>query len=112
MATEKWNDEWSDENYEWPVTDIPTTSVVERLGKQVIGQGGRAMKEAHADRSVVMSFPNEAQPGTRIRKQIPRAECRRRAQVILPALEGESDGALKACVACDAMHLWPSLAAA
>jgi len=104
METLDWNEEWSDPNYEWPVTSVPDAGVVEELGKTVISRGGRAAKEAHADRSVVMEFPNGAVPGTRIRKQVPRAECRRRAQVTLTDV---ADEPLKVCVVCDAVHLWP-----
>lgn len=104
MATEKWNDDWNDPNYAWPVTSVPDAAVVEQLGKAVVARGGRAVKEAHADRSVVMDFPNGAAPGTRIRKQVPRAECRRRAQITLPEVANDP---LKVCVVCDAVHLWP-----
>lgn len=105
MPTTDWKDEWNDPNYEWPVTPTPEPAVVEQLGKRVVASGGRAVKEAHADRSVVMSFPNEAQPGTRLRKRVERAECRRRAQVMAPTADGEP---LKVCVVCDAVHLWPN----
>lgn len=105
MTTLHWNDEWSEPDYEWPVTSIPDTAVVEQLGKSIVAHGGRANKEAHADRGVVMEFPNGAVPGTRIRKQVPRAECRRRAQVTLADV---ADEPLKVCVVCDAVHLWPT----
>lgn len=113
--------QWDDENYEWPVVPVPDAAIVERLGKQVIATGGRAVKEAHADRGVTMDFPNPAFPDTRLRKQIPRAECRRRAQVVMPLAPDDHPAAgtpprqnadpLKVCVACDAVHLWPSMAA-
>lgn len=109
MAAEEWNEEWSAPNYEWPTTPIPDVGIVERLGKRVVAFGGRAIKEAHADRGVVMSFPNGVVPGTHIRKQIPRAECRRRAQIMIPHV---ADDPLKACIVCDAVHLWPSSATA
>lgn len=110
MATTEWNDAWSDPNYVWPVTSIPDADVVDQLGKRVVLRGGRAVKEAHADRSIVMDFPNgPAVGGTRIRKQVPRAECRRRAQVILPDVANDP---LKVCIVCDAVHLWPTAAAA
>lgn len=104
MAEAEWNEAWSAPDYEWPVTSVPDTAVVERLGKEVVARGGRASKEAHADRGVVMDFPNGANPGTRIRKQVMRAECRRRAQVTLTDVAEEP---LKVCVICDAVHLWP-----
>lgn len=104
METLPWDDAWSDENYEWPVTSVPDAAVVEQLGKTVVAHGGRANKEAHADRGVVMEFPNGA-TGQRLRKQVPRAECRRRAQVTLVDVAEEP---LKVCVVCDAVHLWPA----
>lgn len=108
METLFWDDAWSDKNYEWPVTAVPDAAVVERLGKTIVARGGRSMKEAHADRGVVMDFPNGAVPGTRVRKQVPRAECRRRAQVMITDVANEP---LKVCVVCDAVHLWPSVEA-
>lgn len=99
-----WKDEWSHENYEWPVTSVPDADIVDQLGKRVVGRGGRANKEAHADRSIVMDFPNDARPETRLRKRVPRAECRRRAQITLTDVTKEP---LKVCVVCDAVHLWP-----
>lgn len=109
MATAEWNEAWSAPDYEWPVTSVPDAAVVEQLGKTIVARGGRAGKEAHADRGVVMDFPNGAVPGTRIRKQVTRAECRRRAQVTLTDV---ADEPLKVCVVCDAVHLWPGVAAA
>lgn len=117
MATTDWNDDWNDPTYVWPVTSVPEADVVERLNKRVIALDGRAVSEAHADRSVLMEFPNGAAPGTRIRKQVPRAECRRRVQVMMP-LPPDSDPApdtaprqnnepLKVCVVCDGVDLWP-----
>lgn len=105
MATTDWNDEWSKPGYEWPVTAVPDAAVVEQLGKEVVAVGGRAVKESHADRGVVMEFPNPAFPDTRLRKQVPRTECRRRAQVMVPREDGDP---LKVCVVCDAVYLWPS----
>lgn len=108
MAPElEWKEEWSAPDYQWPVTSIPDAAVVEQLGKTIVSSGGRAAKEAHADRGITMDFPNAAQPGTRIRKQVPRAECRRRAQVTMADV---ADEPLKVCVVCDAVHLWPRLA--
>lgn len=101
---EEWKKEWSVESYEWPVTPSPSAAVVERLGKQAITRGGRAAKEAHADRGVVMDFPNTAVPGSRIRAQVTRAECRRRAQIMVPTAESDP---LRVCVVCDSVHLWP-----
>lgn len=111
METLEWKDEWSAPDYEWPVTPVPDAAVVEQLGKTVVARGGRANKEAHADRSIVMDFPNGAMPGTRIRKQVPRSECRRRAQVTMlaPRIGGPLEP-LKICVVCDAVHLWPATA--
>lgn len=105
MASAEWNAAWSHPDYAWPVTSVPDATVVELLGERVVNGGGRASKEAHADRGVVMDFPNGAVPGTRIRKQVPRAECRRRAQVTLTDVAKEP---LKVCVVCDAVHLWPN----
>lgn len=102
-----WDEKWNHKDYEWPVTSAPDAAVVDQLRKTVVAEGGRANKEAHADRSVVMEFPNGAVPGTRIRKQVPRAECRRRAQVTLTNV---ADEPLKVCVVCDAVHLWPAAA--
>lgn len=87
----------------------PTADEINKLGKEVVLRGGRQIQEAHADRAVTMSFNNGAVPGTRIRKQIPRAECRRRAQVMLPQTDG--DEPLRVCVVCDSVHRWPSAAA-
>ncbi len=103
---EKWNAAWSDENYEWPVTSTPEANVVDELGKRAVTRGGGVVKEAHADRGVVMDFPNRAVPGSRIRKQIPRTECRRRAQVTLTDV---AKGPVKACIVCDAVNLWPNM---
>jgi hypothetical protein len=105
MATTDWNDDWNDPSYVWPVTSVPDAAVVEQLGKTVVARGGRVIKEAHADRGVTMEFPNGAVPGTRIRKQVPRAECRRRALVAFPV---EEKAPVKVCVVCDAVHLWPN----
>lgn len=102
MAAEEWNEAWSASDYQWPVTSIPDPAIVEQLGKRVAAIGGRAIKEVHADRSVVMDFPGGATPGMRIRKQVPRAECRRRGQIMLI-------DALKVCVVCDAVNLWPNM---
>ena len=104
MATTKWDNDWSDPSYVWPVTSVTDAIVVEQLRKRVAATGGRAMNEAHADRGITMDFPNGVIPGSRIRKQVPRAECRRRAQVMLPDVAKEP---LKVCVVCDAVHLWP-----
>ena len=119
-AEAPWNAEWSDPDYQWPVTSIPDAGVVEQLGKTVVASGGRGAKEAHADRGITMDFPNGAQPGTRIRKQVPRAECRRRAQVMVPVPPDfdpapdtpprENAEPLKVCVVCDAAYLWPRFA--
>lgn len=103
-----WNEAWNHPDYQWPVTSVPDAAVVERLKKTVVVGGGRAGKEAHADRGVTMEFPNGAVPGTRIRKQVPRAECRRRALVVIPNVAKEP---LKVCVVCDAVHLWPAFEA-
>lgn len=118
--TLEWNDEWSDEHYEWPVTVAPEPAVVDQLGKEVVALGGRAVKEAHADRGVVMDFPNKAVPGVHVRKQVPRSECRRRAQLMAPVPPDtepapdtpprENSDPLKVCVVCDAVHLWPAAA--
>jgi hypothetical protein len=107
MAAEaEWNEDWNDPSYAWPVTPVPDAAAVEQLGKRVVATGGRAVKEAHADRGITMDFPNAAAEGTRIRKQVPRAECRRRAQVTLIGVAKEP---VKVCVVCDAVHLWPSM---
>jgi hypothetical protein len=118
METLFWDDAWSYEDYEWPVVPNPDAAAVEKLGKTVVASGGRAMKEAHADRSVTMEFANAAQPGTRIRKQVNRAECRRRAQIMAPLAPDTEPAAdtsprenadpLKVCVVCDSVHLWPN----
>ena len=105
METLFWDNAWNHKDYEWPVTPVPDAAIVEQLGKTIIARGGRAVTEAHADRSVVMDFPNGAVPGTRVRKQVPRAECRRRAQVMLTDVAEEP---LKVCVVCDAVHRWPA----
>lgn len=105
MATAEWNDDWNAPSYAWPVTSVPDAAVVEQLGKCAVTHGGRAIKEAHADRGITMDFPNGAVPGTRIRKQVPRAECRRRALVAVPV---EDASPVKVCVVCDAVHLWPN----
>lgn len=102
MPTLTWNEEWSDPNYEWPVTSSPDSDTVSRVAKQ---SGGRVAEEAHADRGVQMKFPNPAVPRTSIRKQERRAECRRRAKIVAGALSG-------ICVVCDAVHLWPRYAEA
>lgn len=123
MATPEapWDDSWNDPDYQWPVTSLPDASIVDQLGKTVVSHGGRAVKEAHADRGVTMDFPNGAVPGTRIRKQVPRAECRRRAQVMTPLAPDtdpaadtpprENSDPLKVCVVCDAVYLWPKAVA-
>ncbi len=118
--TLEWKDEWSEEGYEWPVLAAPEPAVVDQLGKEVIAIGGRSIKEAHADRGVVMSFPvNPNFPkGTRIRKQVPRCECRRRALLMMP-LSPDSAPApdtpprdnsepMKVCAVDDAVHMWPN----
>lgn len=121
-AEAEWKDEWSDRDYQWPVTSVPDSAVVDQLGKQVVGSGGRALKEAHADRGMTMDFPNGAVPGTRIRKQVPRTECRRQAQIMVPVSPDfdpapdtpprENAEPLKVCAVCDAVSLWPRFAAA
>lgn len=119
--TLEWNPSWSAESYEWPVTPTPSPGIVDALGQDAITLGGRAVKEAHADRGVVMDFPNKAVPGVKVRKQVPRTECRRRAQIMAPVPpdvmpapgtppRGKSDP-VKVCIVCDAVHLWPSAAA-
>jgi len=118
METLFWDDDWSHEDYEWPVVSNPSPAEVEALGKTVVLNGGRAIKEAHADRSVTMDFANAAMSGTRIRKQVNRAECRRQAQIMTPLAPDTEPAAdtpprdniepLKVCVVCDAVHLWPN----
>lgn len=122
METLFWDDAWSHEDYEWPVVQNPAADKVEALKKTVIADGGRAVKEAHADRSVTIDFANKAVPGTRIRKQVSRAECRRRAQIMAPMAPDtepaantpprENSDPLKVCVVCDSVHLWPNAAEA
>lgn len=118
MAAEVfWDEAWSHKDYEWPTTVTPAASVVNQLAASAAASGGRALIEAHADRGVTMDFPNGAIPGTRIRKQVPRTECRRQAQVMAPvppdlkpALntpQRENSEPLKVCLVCDAVHLWP-----
>lgn len=122
MAAEApWNDEWSHPDYQWPVVPIPGGAVMEQLGKTVVASGGRALSEAHADRGVTMEFANGAQPGTRIRKQVTRAECRRQAQIMVPVPPDfdpapdtpprENAEPVKVCIACDSAHLWPRFSA-
>lgn len=118
--TLEWNEAWDNKDYEWPVVPSPDSTIVDALGEKAIASGGRAVKEAHADRSVTMAFKNPAFPNTQIRKQVPRAECRRRAQVSLPLAPDtvpaagtpprENSDPLKVCVVCDSVHLWPSVA--
>lgn len=105
--TAPWKKEWSAASYVWPVISTADSIAVEKVGRQVISRGGRALKEAHADRGVVIDFPNGA--GTRVRKQVTRAECRRRAQVTLTDVAAAP---VKVCVVCDAVHLWPAFKAA
>lgn len=117
-----WSAEWSEPDYQWPVTAVPDAATVEWLGKTVVALDGRAVQEAHADRGVTMDFANGASPGTRIRKQVPRTECRRQAQIMVPVSPDfdpapdtpprENAAPLKVCVVCDAAHLWPRFAAA
>lgn len=112
--------QWDDPDYEWPVTAIPGAEVVETMGKTTIALGGRVIKEAHADRGVVMEFPNPGIPDTKIRKQVPRCECRRRAQVMVPLPPDDAPAPgtpprdnntpMKVCVVDDGVHLWPRLA--
>jgi hypothetical protein len=124
VATTEWKPEWGnpdDPTYEWPVTPSPDSAVVDQLGKDAIALGGRAVKDAHADRGVVMDFPNKAVPGVKVRKQVPRAECRRRAQIMAPLPPDtapasgtpprDNSDPLKVCVVCDAVHLWPAATA-
>lgn len=121
MAAEApWNDEWNHPDYAWPVTSAPDAAVVDQLGKTVVASGGRALTEAHADRSVTMEFANGAAAGTRIRKQVQRTECRRQMQVMVPVPPDfdpapgtparENAEPLKACIVCDAVDLWPRFA--
>lgn len=119
-AEAPWNEEWSDPDYQWPVTSVPDAAVVDRLGKQVVASDGRALKEAHADRGMTMDFPNGAVPGTRIRKQVPRTECRRQSQIMVPVPPDfdpapdtpprENAAPVKVCIGCDAAYLWPRFA--
>lgn len=104
METLDWNDAWSAKSYEWPVTPIPDSDVIEQLGDPGGFRLG-GLKEAHADRGITMDFPNKVVPGTRLRKQIIRAECNRRAQININL--GLGDSPLKVCVVCDAVNLWP-----
>lgn len=99
---------WKLKSYEWPVTSIPNAATVTDIGKVALSKGGRIKTESHADRAQTMKFPNEAIPGTSIKKQISRAECRRRAQITLP--DGKEP--MLVCVVCDAVHLWPKIAVA
>jgi len=122
METLFWDDAWSHEDYEWPVVSNPSAEAVDALSKTVVTLGGRAVKEAHADRSITMDFENRAVPGTRIRKQVGRTECRRRAQIMTPVAPDTEPAAdtppransdpLKMCIVCDSVHLWPNAAAA
>src|SRR3954466_3757405 len=121
-AEAPWNEDWNHPDYAWPVTPIPSGETVDFVGKTVVASGGRALNEAHADRAVTMEFDNGAQVGGRIRKQVPRAECRRQSQIMAP-VPPDVDPApdtpprgnaepLKVCVVCDAAHLWPRFAGA
>lgn len=104
MPEAYWNPAWSAKSYEWPVTSTPDTAEVSDVSRGIIEDGGRALQEAHADRGITMTFPNAAVPNTMIRKSQSRAECRRRAMVVIPDV---ADSPLKVCVVCDAVHLWP-----
>lgn len=114
MPEAHWNPAWNSPNYEWPVTPTPDAALVARIGELVTDEGGRLNEEAHADRAVTMTFPNKSVPGTSLRKQQPRAECRRRALVTIPDKRkpflGRRPDPLKVCVVCDAVHLWPTMA--
>lgn len=100
-----WNQRWSHKDYKWPVVDTPTTLEIDSVCRRVINEGGRSNEEAHADRGVMMEFPNGV-AGTKIRKQQERCECRRRALVTLVDVPEEP---LKVCVICDSAYLWPAL---
>lgn len=101
-----WDPRWSAKDYEWPTLESPTKPEIDAIRKTVVGLGGRANEEAHADRGFMMEQPN-GNKGTKIRKQQARCECRRRALVTLVNVAEEP---LKVCVICDSAHRWPVLA--
>lgn len=96
-----WDRAWDNEDYEWPTTGEPDSPLVAMVGSEVERLGGRRVSESHADRKQLMKQPNPAVPGTSIRKQVQRCECRRQAQVVLPG------AALRDCIVCDAIYRWP-----
>lgn len=96
-----WDRDWNHPDYEWPTTGAPDTALVTLVGEEVIRSGGRRVSEAHADRKQTMKQPNPAVPGTSIRKQVQRCECRRQAQVVLPG------AGMRDCIVCDAIYKWP-----
>lgn len=110
-----WDEAWNAKTYAWPVTPLPNTDVVHELGAWITSSGGHHLEEAHADRAVMIEAPNPAVPGTKVRKKVPRCECRRRALLTLPPVrrpgKRANDGPIRVCAVCDAVPLWPQYAA-
>lgn len=97
------NDNPDDPNYEWPVVDAPSPGAVHRIMGDAEEQGGRGIRESHADRFVTMKQPS-ADGEQMVNRKVARCECRRRALVSLPTRAGDP---IRVCVICDSVHHWP-----
>lgn len=106
--TAPWDDAWNEAGYTWPLVEAPSAPDVTKISLICEAAGGRAIKEPHADRSVVMEFPNNAVPGTVVRRKVARCECRRRGLVAVPSQSGDP---VRVCVICDAVNRWPTASA-
>lgn len=99
-----WPDEYSGPNYEWPVLEPPSPGAIALIARSAEVQGGRAIKEAHADRYITMPMP-AADGESMVNRKVARCECRRRAQVAVPHPGGDP---LRVCVICDGVNRWPT----
>jgi hypothetical protein len=91
-------------DYEWPVIEPPDHGAIALISQAAAAQGGRAIKEAHADRFVTMKLPT-GDGDAMVQRKVARCECRRRALVAVPV---EKTNPVVACIICDSIHRWPT----
>jgi hypothetical protein len=97
------NDEWKHPDYEWPVCERPDPGAIQLISDAVVEDGGRALREPHADRYVTMQQPS-ADGEKMVNRRVSRCECRRKAQVSVPTRAGDP---VTVCIICDNVNRWP-----
>lgn len=98
-----WPDEYNDPDYEWPVAERPDPGAIQLISQAAVEQGGRAIREAHADRYVTMKQPS-ADGESMVNRRVARCECRRKAMISVPTRAGDP---ITVCIICDNVNRWP-----